>query len=576
MSINVISFKETLGTDMEFVTKCLEKWASETGDKPFIYYGEEQKTYTYKQFNEMVNSFAHNLIERGIQKGDRISLFLKHPLITTIAMFGIWKAGAVFCPINFNYTGRLLSYQINDTKPKMLITEKQMVPVINDVKSDIPSLEVVMYEPKAGAHDYDESTVNNELDRKFSVVSFDDFTIGKNTNPGIEINHYDIANIIYTSGTTGPAKGVVQSYRWIHAYTYLFRAFNKSEDVIYCDLPMYHVGGAFALVARAAFVGCTVAMWNKFSATDFWNRINTSGATNAILLDVMIPWLMKAEPSENDRKNTLNRVYMQPLPEYHNEVAKRFGINFVSAGYGQTESGNGFVTIIDELGEEEGTPPELYKGYTREETALIAKQLNIPFQKGDDKIAKGYMGVVAPFLEAAIVNEHDEECDVGEPGQIVFRPRFPDIVLKEYFNKPEATVEAFQNLWFHTGDVGYKTEDGIYYFVDRMKDVIRSRGENVSSYQVEDLINQHELVSLSAAFPIPAEEGEEDDIVVYVVPKSNELSEEMLREWAKETMPKFMWPKHIRLINDLPRTPTNKIEKYKLKEQILEELEQKN
>lgn len=246
-----------------------------------------------------------------------------------------------------------------------------------------------------------------------------------------------------------------------------------------------------------------------------------------------------------------------------------------------------FVTkCLEKWASETGDKPFIY--YGEEQKTYTYKQFNEMvnsfahnliergIQKGDDKIAKGYMGVVAPFLEAAIVNEHDEECDVGEPGQIVFRPRFPDIVLKEYFNKPEATVEAFQNLWFHTGDVGYKTEDGIYYFVDRMKDVIRSRGENVSSYQVEDLINQHELVSLSAAFPIPAEEGEEDDIVVYVVPKSNELSEEMLREWAKETMPKFMWPKHIRLINDLPRTPTNKIEKYKLKEQILEELEQKN
>src|SRR5699024_3197527 len=112
-------------------------------------------------------------------------------------------------------------------------------------------------------------------------------------------------------------------------------------------------------------------------------RIHMSGATNAILLDVMIPWLMKAKPDENERNNTLNRVHMQPLPDYHHEVAKRFGINFISAGYGQTEAGNGFVGIIDELEEEEeGTPSSLYKGYTREETAEIAKKLNIPFHQG--------------------------------------------------------------------------------------------------------------------------------------------------------------------------------------------------
>lgn len=186
------------------------------------------------------------------------------------------------------------------------------------------------------------------------------------------------------------------------------------------------------------------------------------------------------------------------------------------------------------------------------------------------------MGVVAPFYEAAILNEYDEPCAVGEVGQIALRPRYPHLMLKEYFNKPEATVKEFQNLWFHTGDVGYKDSDDLYYFVDRMKDVIRSRGENISSYQVEDLMNQHEHVSMCAAFPIPAEEGEEDDIVVYVVPKSEQLTVEELHEWSHKEMPKFMWPKHIRLISELPRTPTNKIEKYKLKELILHELKEKN
>jgi len=568
-------FRKTLESEEELIIKIFEKWAHENGDKPFVYYGEENKTYTYKSFNEIANSFAHNLIKNGVQKGDRISLFLKNPLVTTIAMFGIWKAGAVFCPINFNYKGRLLSYQINDTAPKMLVTERRMVSAINEVKDDLASFPIILHDPEEGDHDYEAEAEQVELDFKFRLQSFDEFLQGTRTNPNIDINYYDISNIIYTSGTTGPAKGVVQSYRWIHGYTYFFRAFNKQEDIIYNDLPMYHVGGAFALVARAAFVGCTVAMWDKFSPTEFWKRIEISQATNAILLDVMIPWLMKAEPTEKDRNNTLNRVHMQPLPQYHHEVAKRFGINFISAGYGQTESGNGFVAIIDELAEEQGTPPDLYRGYTREETASIAKELNIPFQKGSQSLAKGYMGVAAPSLEAAILNEQDEECQVGEPGQIAFRSRFPDILLKEYFEKPEATVESFQNLWFHTGDVGYKDENDVFYFVDRLNDVIRHKGENISSYQVEDIINQHEQVSMCAAFPIRAEEGDEDDIVVYAVPKTEALSEQALKEWAQSEMPKFMWPKHIRIIHELPRTPTNKIEKYKLKKQILEEIKMK-
>lgn len=573
--MGISTFEKTLRNDTEVIINRLEKWADEMGDKPFIYYGEEEETYTYKTFNEMANGFANNLIKNGIQKGDRISLFLQNPFVTTVAMFGIWKAGAIFCPINFNYKGELLSYQINDTQPKLLITEKKMVDLINEVKTDLSSVDVIMYEPQLGDHDYDEEIAQMELDAKFPIYFYNQFIKGNLTNPKIDLQYYDIANIIYTSGTTGPAKGVVQSYRWIHGYTYVLKAFNKQEDIIYCDLPMYHVGGAFALVARAVFIGCKVAMWDKFSPTEFWERINVSGATNAILLDVMIPWLMKAEPTENDRNNTLNRVHMQPLPEYHHDVAKRFGIDFISGGYGQTESGNGFVGVIDAFGEEIGTSPDLYKGYTKEETIEIARKMDIPIQMGNEKLAKGYMGVVAPSLEAAILNENDEECGIGESGEIAFRSRYPHILMKEYFKKPEETVEEFQNLWFHTGDVGYKTEGDIYYFVDRMKDVIRARGENISSYQIEDSITKHELVSLCAAFPILAEEGEEDDIVVYVVPKTDELTEDMLKEWTKKEMPKFMWPKHIRLISDLPRTPTNKVEKFKLKALILDELAQK-
>ncbi|OLO27312.1 acyl-CoA synthetase [Alkalihalophilus pseudofirmus] len=566
------SFKQILGSENELVTKMLEKWAKETGERTFIFYGEENRSYTYSEVNELVNSIAHNLLKNGIKKGDRISLFLKNPLITTLAMFGIWKVGAVFCPINFNYKGKLLSYQINDTNPKILITENQMVPLINEIKDEISTLDVIMHNPEQGDPDYHLDLANVQLDKTFHSFSFKDFLVGETSNPNIELNYWDTANIIYTSGTTGPAKGVVQSYRWINGYTFLFRSFNHQEDVIYNDLPLYHVGGAFALVARAVFVGCSVAIWDKFSPKDFWRRIKVSGCTDAILLDVMIPWLMKEEPSENDRMNTLKVVYMQPLPQYHHEVAKRFGFDFVLAGFGQTEAGNGFLSIIEELEDGEGTPSELYKGYSRNMLKEIAENLNIPIKKGTDPLGKGFMGVPSPLYDVAILNEQDEKCTSNEAGQIGFRPLFPHIVLREYFNKPKATVEVFQNLWFHTGDVGYKDKNGIYYFVDRMKDVMRSRGENISSYQVEDIINQHEYVKMSAAFPIPAAEGSEDDIVVYIVLNQKSIDENGLLEWAKTKMPKFMWPKHIRLISELPRTPTNKVEKYKLKEKFLKEI----
>ncbi|OUM90375.1 MAG: acyl-CoA synthetase [Bacillus thermozeamaize] len=557
----------------EVVVRVLEKWADAIGDRIFFYYGEEDQALTYRQFNAMTNQIARNLMAQGVEKGDRVCVFLKNPLVTTLAMLGIWKAGGVFSPVNFNYHGKLLSYQINDTRPRLIISEREMVPQLNAIKEELERIPVIVYDPREGDHDYHDQLRHNRLDPHFPEIPFDRMLEGDDRNLDIPLHYWDTANIVYTSGTTGPAKGVVQSYRWMHGYTYGLRVMLTQEDVIYNDLPLYHVGGAFANVIRALYVGCTVAVWDKFSPGQFWERIRTSGASTAILLDVMIPWLMKAEPSPNDRLNTLNKVYMQPLPQYYLDVAKRFAFDFVLAGFGQTESGNGFRGIIQALDADEGTPPELYKGYSREEFLRIAERYGVPVRHKTEQLEKGFMGKPSFFLEAVILNERDEPCAPGEMGEIAFRPKVPYLFLTEYFGKPEATAKTFRNFWFHTGDAGYMDEDGTFYFVDRMGNVIRRRGENISSYQIEDILNGHPEVEMSAAFPIPADEGDEDEIVAFVVRKEGSaLTEEGLRRWIEAEMPRFMWPKYIRLVEEIPRTPTNKIEKYKLREEILREV----
>jgi len=233
------------------------------------------------------------------------------------------------------------------------------------------------------------------------------------------------------------------------------------------------------------------------------------------------------------------------------------------------------VGLIDEFGDEEGTPRDLLKGHTREDVRKMAKDMGIPFVSGTDKIKKGFMGRPSRLLEAAILDENDQECQPGEHGQLAFRGRMPHILLEEYYNKPEATEKVFRNGWFHSGDGAYRTPEGDYYFVDRMGGFIRTRGENISSYQIEDILTSHPKVAVCAAFPIPAEEGEEDDVVVYLVLQPGEdMSEKELRPWIEAKMPKYMRPKHIRFVDDLPQTPTFKVEKYKLRQQILRELKE--
>lgn len=571
--MNSMELENALKRNGETVIQKFEEWAETRAERTFFHYGETGKRFTFSEFNGRSNSVAHGLAAMGVQKGDRVSLFLMNPLASSLAMFGLWKIGAIYCPINFNYKGRLLSYQINDTDAKLLITEQSRLESLNQIAADIPAMPVIVHTPREGDHDREAADAKVELDTKFEHSPFDDLLGGNATNPGVPLEYSDTANIIYTSGTTGPAKGVVQSHRWMHNYIYYYLGLMHEDDVVYNDLPLYHVGGALANIVRAAWAGCAVAVWDKFSPSEFWQRIEAAGATTAILIDVMIPWLLMPDETPDDRRNTLKLVHMQPLPEYHHDVAKRFGIDFVSVGYGQTEAGAGFVGIIDEFGDEEGTPAELYKGYSKEEGRRVIRDLGITLIPGDSEIKKGYMGKPSILLEAAVLDENDAELEPGLHGQLAFRGKLPYLLLNEYYNKPEATLKAFRNLWFHTGDGVYRDEDGNFYFVDRIGGFIRARGENISSYQIEDIITSHPKVAMCAAFPIPAEEGMEDDIVVYIVAKAGEeLTEAEFGEWINEEMPKFMRPKHVRFVDELPQTPTYKVEKYKLKKQILEEL----
>jgi carnitine-CoA ligase len=567
--MNVRELTDNLN-EMGLIVEKMEEWAEVRANKTFFYYGEEDRHVTYKEFNELANCLGHSLLDMGVQKGDRVCLFLKNPLVTTLAMFGLWKIGAVFCPINFLYKGRLLSYQINDTEPKILITENGCEPIINEIRDDISDLPIVFHRPGEHESGFKSEHATLELHPSFEQIPFDRLLRGNRSNPNTKLHYWDTANIVYTSGTTGPPKGVVQSFRWLQNYCYYGVKLLHPDDVVYCDLPLYHVGGAFSLVGRAAWRGCTTAVWDRFSASDFWNRIRTSKASVGLLLDVMMPWLLTAEEKADDRFNYLRRVHMQPLPEYHRKFATRFGIDFVNVGYGATEVGYVCSAMIDESVDGEGTPEEFCKGYSTNELIEVARRLDMPVVPGNVPIKKGFMGRPCMQHEVTILNEHDEELGPGEYGEIALRGRVPSVLLNEYFNKPEATAKTCRNFWFHTGDGAYKDEDGLFYFVDRIGGFIRVKGENISSFQVEDIINAHPEVAVTAAFPVPAKVGLEDDIVVYVVPiEAVDLSEDDLRLWIRKEMPRYMQPKHIRFIDALPQTPTFKVEKYKLKQMFL-------
>ena len=554
----------------ESVVARLRKWAAETPDRRFFFYGEDRTGLSFRQFDEVTNCVAGNFAARGIRKGNRVAILARNQKLSVLSMFAIWKAGAVFCPINFNYTGALLHSLILDLEPSLLIADDEAKRAIDEVLllgrglADIKRIVIDCPGPLR--------SIPNHASAEVPVLESWSAYLEPSQAPPIDLDFDDIANIIYTSGTTGPSKGVLQTHRWINQMTFFLRKLLTPDDVIYNDLPLYHIGGAICNVARAAWVGCEVACWDRFSVTDFWDRIETSSASCAILLDVMIPRLMKAPASIRDRNNTLNKVNLQPLPLNHNEIARRFGFDVVATGFGQTESGNSLVAYILETNEETETPSSIRRGMGREGIRRVMEAYGATVVSASEASWKGFMGRQTMFVDAAILDEHDRECRPGEAGQLAIRPKVPGLLFSGYHRRPEDSLKSMRNFWFHTGDVARKEPSGIFTYIDRMADRIRVRGENISSFQIEDIFNQNPSISICAAFPVPALEGDEDDVVVFVVPSKDVPDlEKGLREWIKTAMPKFMQPKYIRIVDDIPRTPTNKIEKFKLKRMFLEQ-----
>ena len=558
----------------DIVLDKLDECAQRHGDKIYLHYGEDGIRLSFADVKRITDRMAAGLVELGLAPGQPVCVLTRNSLFSALAMFAIWRAGGVFAPVNFNFRGRLLSYQLEDTRPFALFTDPSFAPALTEVAPQVSLRRIIVHEPREGEHDFTGAS-RSAFGEPFQVVPLAVLRESQARVPELARGPFDVANIVYTSGTTGPSKGVVQPYRWMNQYSYALRNVFGADDILYCDLPMYHVGGAFALVTRALWNGNTVGLWDRFSPTRFWDRIRECGASMCILLDVMIPWLMSAELDPADPHNTLNKVHMQPLPANHNEVARRFGFDFVSCGFGQTESGSGFSATIDEFGEEQGTPPDLWRGRSKAEYLAECRRTGRLVVDGRTSLPKGLMGRPNPLMEVAILDEDDNRCAPGVVGQLAFRPRYPGLLLHGYLNKPEATLKALSNCWFHTGDACRELDDGSgsYVFVDRMGGFLRVRGENVSSYEVEVLIAAHPKVRAAAALPVPAQVGDEDDIAVFVeLVEGEALDEAALREHAAATMPRYMLPRHIRFVQALPVTPTNKIEKYKLKKQLLEEL----
>jgi crotonobetaine/carnitine-CoA ligase len=336
--------------------------------------------------------------------------------------------------------------------------------------------------------------------------------------------------ILYTSGTTGPAKGVVcphaQLHWWgVHTANVLQLT---AGDVLCTTLPLFHIN-ALNTFAQAAIVGCRVDFAAKFSASGFWPEMRSRGATVIYLLGAMVPMLLAQQAAASEREHRV-RIGLGPgVPAAAGAAFRdRCGVTLLE-GYGSTETN--FVIA---------TAPDSPRG--------------------------GVMGWLRPGFDARVVDEHDVELPPGEAGELVLRADEPFAFASGYFGKPAQTVVAWRNLWFHTGDRVVRDADGAFRFVDRIKDTIRRRGENISSFEVEQVLLSHAAVAGIAVYPVRSDLAEDEVMAAVVLRDGQQLQPAELAEHCVSRLPHFAIPRYFEIVDDLPRTENGKVQKYKLRE----------
>jgi crotonobetaine/carnitine-CoA ligase len=519
-----------------------EKWvlplilkdrAKKLKHKPFLQYQNEEPL-SFKEVNTLANKIANGLIKLGIKKGDRVAVLMPNYTDYILIWFGILKAGGTMAPINTAYKMDFLQYIIDNSDSRVLFVAEEYLERIVPIQDRIPQVEkIIVVWTRNGKRDFQNMGITSK-----SLISYKELLDESSSEePDINIRFIDAARLMYTSGTTGRSKGVTKSHAadYYSARGYVELAEIDENDVLFTCLPLFHSNAQVLCVYPALLAGARVAIYEKFSASQFWKQIKESGATVFNSLGAMSYFLWRQPMVPEEKEHRVRLALISPAPhDMLEEFMERFNLKILE-GYGLTETG--VVTYM---------------------------RPNEPFRVGS-------CGKEAPGYEVKIADpESDEELERGQVGEIIVRPRIPNIMLYYYHRMPEKTVSDFRNFWFHTGDAGKMDEDGYVYFVDRVKDYIRRRGENISSFEVERIVCQHPAVAEATAIGIKSGEGKfaEDELMIVVVKKSNiELSYEELIKHCEERMPYFMIPRFIRLVEALPKTPTERVQKHILKEE---------
>ncbi|MCR9104415.1 MAG: AMP-binding protein [Gammaproteobacteria bacterium] len=504
--------------------RILEMQAQHNGDT--VYLITDSARITFARANEVSNRLAAGFAAMGVGKGDRVSFYMANVPELVLMCLALNKLGAIWVPVCTDYKGEWLADSLSRSRPCAIVSDAEHIDRLSEVRDAIDCKQLIVLE--------DELAASHSAVAYSQLVAHEEYVADYS-----QMDYGDTCAILWTSGTTGKSKGVMIAHNnWLRSILQgtNHQYFSRTGDIVYCAMPLYNAGAWITCVLRALIMGIGCVIEKKFSVSHFMDRIKAFGATQTFAVGSMGVFLMNAPARDDDADNPLREACIVPMPPAMWQAFEtRFGVRLVASGLGQSEC-----------------------------------LLTLNHEHSDVEAPVYALGFEVPDAQVRLFDDDGNEVPDGEAGEICVRPLRPHVVFNGYFDNPEATAAAFRGEWFLTGDMARKDpETGAFFFVDRKKDAVRFAGRNISTLEVESVAMRHPQVAQAAAFGIPtAELASEDELKLNVVPASGaEPTPEDICRFINENAPYYFVPRYLEIVESLPYTPTNKVEKYKLRAQ---------
>ncbi|HEY2429872.1 MAG TPA: AMP-binding protein [Acidimicrobiales bacterium] len=500
----------------------LDRQAEERGDQALLHIGE--RTVTYSGMRRSSVAAANGLGAMGVRPGDRVAIFMGTCPEWVTTWFAVSRLGAVAVPVNTAYRGDFLAHQLRDSACAVVVCDRGLASRVLGAAAEVPTLRAVVVREDGTAEEPSAAGVDvvgierllegdGEVVRAETGLAWD--------RPGA---------IFFTSGTTGRSKGAVatQHYLLSAAQSMVDCWQLRPGEAVYAPLPLFHLS-AVGSVLGPLLAGGTGVLDAAFSVQATWDRVRAVAAVGIVLAGPMVTMLWNLPPDARDAELPIRFVSTAPVPkEIYRGIEKRWSCRIVTC-YGLSEAF-----------------PLTYAGV-------------------DDDNPPGASGRPNPAFEVAIFDPDDEEVPAGTVGEIVCRPRRPHVMFEGYDGRDRETVEQLRTLWFHTGDLGRFDDAGNLSYVDRKKDAMRRRGENISSFEVEQAILGHPAVAEAAAIGVPSELGEDDVMVCVVVRPGATLDVEPFMDFCCDRLPYFAVPRYVDVTDQLPKNAVGRVLKPELR-----------